>query len=305
MPAGTKAHIPFDTPTIAEQLKLANYNTQMIGKWHLGFASMNMTPNGRGFNDYLGYYNGAEHYYTHENSGYDLVYNGLPQQQLNGTYSSDIFFGHFFEYLSKYYNKSNSNDYINKPLYMYLALQTIHCPIEAPPIKNINGKNMTDLYNKQCNHIGNKERMIYCQKLQYVDVYIGQLIDLYKKLDLWDNTLLILTTDNGGMPNWNASGALNATFTASCGQNYPLRGGKATLFQGGVMGLSYVSGPLIPSHLMGTKNDNLFGAIDWFPSILSFIGYDNLIPNNLDGKNIMNSLFNNTNFDRTQIILFE
>eukprot|EP01084_Bolivina_argentea_P116814 207482_1 len=56
---------------------------------------------------------------------------------------------------------------------------------------------------------------------------------------------------------------------------------------------------------MGTKNDNLFGAIDWFPSILSFIGYDNLIPNNLDGKNIMNSLFNNTNFDRTQIILFE
>ena len=51
---GCKGHIPFNIPTIAELLKLSGYNTQMIGKWHVGYASYNMTPTGRGFNDFLG-----------------------------------------------------------------------------------------------------------------------------------------------------------------------------------------------------------------------------------------------------------
>ena len=53
LPAGCRGHIPFDTKTIAEAMKSAGYNTQMIGKWHLGYAANNMTPTGRGFNDYF------------------------------------------------------------------------------------------------------------------------------------------------------------------------------------------------------------------------------------------------------------
>eukprot|EP01084_Bolivina_argentea_P217926 369925_1 len=99
LPMGCKGHIPFNTPTIAELMKTAGWNTQMIGKWHLGYAASNMTPTGRGFNDYYGYYNGAEDYYFHDTggnsnnpqaaSGYDLVYNNIPQKQNNGTYNAD------------------------------------------------------------------------------------------------------------------------------------------------------------------------------------------------------------------------
>eukprot|EP01083_Nonionella_stella_P298320 1012708_1 len=146
---GEIAHIPFNNRTIAEQLKSVGYNTQMIGKWHLGYAAVNMTPTGRGFNDYFGYYNGAEDYYTHmTQGGYDLVYNNVAQNQDAGDYTADKFFEYYMNYLEKYYNKSSSN-YIKQPLYMYLALQTIHAPIQKPPIVNINGQDMSDIYDKQ------------------------------------------------------------------------------------------------------------------------------------------------------------
>eukprot|EP01084_Bolivina_argentea_P193959 332742_1 len=304
MPNGLKAHIPFEIPTIAELMKKANYNTQMIGKWHLGFAAKNMTPTGRGFDNYYGYYSGTEDYYYHTfDGGYDLVFDNIPQtgNDINGTYVADLFFDYYNKYLFNTYNVSNG---ANKPLFMYLSLHTIHAPIEKPPLINMYNQNMTNVYNKECGHIGYKERMIYCQQMQYIDVYIGKLIEIYKQLNMWNNTLLIVTTDNGGMPAWNATKLFNASYATSVGQNYPLRAGKVTLFQGGVLGLAFVSGPLVPESVRGTVNDGLFGCIDWVPSILSFIGYENLIPLQMDGINIFNSLFNNTKFDRSEYIIF-
>ena len=52
----TMEHLPYDAPTIAELLKKAGYRTHMLGKWHLGYASWNMTPTARGFDTHYGYY---------------------------------------------------------------------------------------------------------------------------------------------------------------------------------------------------------------------------------------------------------
>ena len=59
---GETQHIPFAAPTIAELLKKAGYQTHMLGKWHLGYASWNMTPTARGFDSHYGYLQGAEDY---------------------------------------------------------------------------------------------------------------------------------------------------------------------------------------------------------------------------------------------------
>eukprot|EP01084_Bolivina_argentea_P215455 365791_1 len=83
VPAATTQHIPFDTPTMAELLKDAGYVTHGLGKWHLGYASWNMTPIGRGFDSYFGYFQGEQFYYNH------TLQAATPEQQ-------DVFGGYDF-----------------------------------------------------------------------------------------------------------------------------------------------------------------------------------------------------------------
>eukprot|EP01084_Bolivina_argentea_P205362 350835_1 len=298
MSQGTKCHLPYDQPTMPELLReYGSMNTQMIGKWHLGYASLNDTPIGRGFNGYYGYYGGAQDYYTHiQQGGYDFHRNNNIDYSAAGQYSEDLYFNYFFNFLNENYGKKN-----NKPLFMYLATQTIHAPIynQAPP-----NNSMTQQY-EYCYKINDTCRATYCLKISYLDGYIGKLINLYKQLDMWKDTLMVVTTDNGGMVHNFTTHLVPNEFVATCGSNYPLRAGKTTTFQGGVKGVGFVTGGdnVMPSNKRGTKSDNIYHAGDWLPSFMSIIGKNVNIPNNLDGKNVFDSLFDSKIWNRTRIIL--
>eukprot|EP01084_Bolivina_argentea_P227484 384183_1 len=103
-----------------------------------------------------------------------------------------------------------------------MAFQTIHVPVlnfdgtpENPPITY-----------DECTSITDEGRQTYCNKVKYLDTQIGAMIDLYRKYSLYDNTLFVLTTDNGGMTFHN--GNYNQTKVNrgnSWGYNWPLRGG--------------------------------------------------------------------------------
>ena len=54
----------------------------------------------------------------------------------------------------------------------------------------------------ECNEITNEGRKTYCNKIQYLDNVIADYINSFKTYNLWDDTLLIFSTDNGGMPHW-------------------------------------------------------------------------------------------------------
>jgi len=64
--AGEKRALPSQFKLLPEYLKKLNYSTHLVGKWHQGFQHWNNTPTYKGFDSFLGYYNGYIGYFTHD-----------------------------------------------------------------------------------------------------------------------------------------------------------------------------------------------------------------------------------------------
>eukprot|EP00931_Biecheleriopsis_adriatica_P054194 TRINITY_DN31864_c0_g1_i1.p1 TRINITY_DN31864_c0_g1~~TRINITY_DN31864_c0_g1_i1.p1 ORF type:complete len:257 (+),score=42.39 TRINITY_DN31864_c0_g1_i1:324-1094(+) len=95
-----------------------------------------------------------------------------------------------------------------------------------------------------------------------MDEAVGNLTTALKETGMWHDTLFIFSTDNGGPLKEGAS-------------NYPLRGGKANLWEGGVRGLGFVNGGAkagLSRDVRGTVNRNLMHVTDWLPTLCEVAG---------------------------------
>lgn len=266
-------------------LKKAGYTTWALGKWHLGYLTNKYTPTYRGFDHYLGYYSGAEEHFTHTKGGegytaFDLANNTENVVQPcrgsvgpNGTYSSYLYGNETLRLL-------HAHD-PNKPLYIYLAWNNVHAPCEAP--SNYVAANM---------HIQNNGRRNFASMMSALDDQLTAVVDTLKNKGMWDNTVLIFTTDNGGNLGGN-------------GNNYPLRGGKYTFWQGGVRGVSFVSSPLLPMSFQGKTWSGAAHAADWYTTIAALAGVSTLNTGPLppDGVNLWPSLLQNSSSPRSEVVL--
>ena len=181
--------LPLDLTIIPGDLKRAGYETHAIGKWHLGFFEPRYVPTARGFDTYFGYYLGAEDYYKHDRAdngdqGYDLRNYTTPVMD-NGNYSTYLYGNETIRLLTEYDNSDQEN-----PFFIYLPFQAVHEPLQAPQY-------IIDSFNDT---IPNKNRAKKAAMVIVVDAVIGEIVDFLKnksKTKLWDNLMLIFSTDNG------------------------------------------------------------------------------------------------------------
>jgi arylsulfatase A-like enzyme len=259
-----------------------------VGKWHVGHSSWEQTPTFRGFDSFFGFYQGGQDYFTHKSAGgVDLHKDVSPNcgkgcSQIadeTGNYSTHVFTREAIQVVENHARRfgsgSNNSKDDTAPLFLYLAYQAVHCPDEVPPEYKVPYQNRTDWTN---------QRKTYAGMLTAADEGIGNLTSVLKDTGLWDNTLVVLTTDNGGPT------------TVGCTQgssNYPKRGGKCSLWEGGTTGDALLAGPALPSLLSvsGSKEttrgpsrfQHLFHVVDWFPTLAEWVG---VVPANqtaLDG----------------------
>ena len=101
-----------------------------------------------------------------------------------------------------------------------------------------------------------------------MDKAIYQVVKSYKQFDFWENTVLIFSSDNGGNVKAGAS-------------NWPLRGQKGSMYDGGIRSIGFVHSPLLPVKRMGTTSYHLMHVTDWFPTIMHLAGCQTL---NFGGK---------------------
>jgi len=118
----------------------------------------------------------------------------------------------------------------------------------------------------------NYDRGAICQKMYEVDLRIGELMLLLKGRGIWDDTLVILTNDNGGTSGQNPSltgGAKEYNYAI----NWPLRGVKTSYYEGAVKTILAFSGGALPSTLRATENSDLHHVSDIAPTIAAVAGF--------------------------------
>ena len=246
------------------------------------------TPTYRGFDTFYGYYNAAEDYFAHTCNGtyrgvnvhpelvtaVDMHNDKKPVLDQNNTYSTHLFTKKIQEVII-------SHDSNIGPFFIYAAYQAVHEPLQVP-----------DEYMEKCSHIPYKayNRPIFCAMMQALDEGIGNVTKTLDASGYLDNTIIILTTDNGGQ-------------TARGSSNLPLRGNKVTVFEGGVRGVSFVWGKV----LQKTNYDyvGLIHITDWYRTIaegIAGVKLGNEVAK-LDGFNMWSAITQNFHSPRNEILL--
>lgn len=257
-PGGT-AHLPLDVPTLPELLKLQGYATAMLGKWHLGYAAWRYTPTGRGFDEFLGYLQGQEDYFDKSLGlkgdsfrGFDFWRNRSVARDGAGAYSLNQYMAQFDDVLARYAAAhADAAAKAAHPLFLYFSLQTVHLPLQsARPAGEA-----------ACAGIEDKWRRVYCSMLVEADDALGRAVAKLKALGMWEDTLFVISTDNGGMVRWGEAADGSPTWPASAGSNHPLRAGKTALFEGGVRATGVVTGGAADV-AKGTRYKGLMHVVD-------------------------------------------
>ncbi|XP_077999882.1 arylsulfatase B-like [Glandiceps talaboti] len=252
--------LPLDEVTLPQKLQQYGYSTHMVGKWHLGFYKKECLPNYRGFQSFLGFYQAMGDYYHHNVStgpfnAWDFRRDDdVIANEYAGKYSTHVFAEEAQRIIE---NHDNSN-----PLFLYLSFQAVHTPLQVP-------SRYSDLYKDLIPD--NEERRIYAGMTTCMDEAIGNVTRTLQQTGLWENTVLIFSTDNGGLH--------------LLGSNWPLRGGKGTLYEGGVKGVGFVTSSLLGDHVRGTSTKELIHISDWFPTLVRLAGGTLIGNKKLDGYN--------------------
>ena len=281
--------LPLSEETIAERFKTAGYKTGFFGKWHLG--EQGYYPEDQGFDINIGgHWAGqpASYFYPYKNDRKRWDVPGLEGGE-EGEYLTDRLTQESIKFLEA--NQKN-------PFLLYLAYYTVHTPIQAKEeliikytkknskISEVlpNYKLEREVHTKQ-----QQDNPAYAGMVQSLDESVGKLLESLEKLGLSDNTIIILTSDNGGLttlpPNRNPPTAV-----------LPLRAGKGWLYEGGIRVPLIVKWPGTVEP--GTKNDSPVTGTDYYPTLLEMANLSSHSNTYPDGKSMVPFLKSNEFMDR-------
>jgi len=270
--------------TIAEALNSNGYATMISGKWHLGEDSL-FWPENQGFDVNKGGYSKGSPNKSNNSNGYFSPY-GNPRLEDGpvGEYLTDRQTDEAIKFLE---------DSRDEPFFLYLSYYAVHNPMQGKEElihyfqakADSMGLSDTEPFTKEKEWIklapkGNfKERTIqsypvYAAMIYSVDENLGKLFNRLRELRIDKNTIIIFTSDNGGL----------STSEGSPTTNFPLRAGKGWLYEGGIREPLIIKAPGIIKE-PGVSNVPV-STIDFFPTILEMTGTP-LPPSKIDGISIM------------------
>jgi arylsulfatase A-like enzyme len=244
--------LPIDRVTIANAMKGAGYATALYGKWHLGEKG-EYHPGKRGFDDAI----------VSMGKHFDFTTNPkVPVPE--GAYLADFLTDHAVKFIEK--NKA-------RPFFLYLSHFGVHSPWDAK-------KELVQKY-KNKKGVNGHDDPVYAAMIESIDESVGRVMKALSDLGLEKDTIVIFISDNGGVGGYAAAGVNARSIT----NNFPLRGGKGMLYEGGIRVPCIIRWPgHVPA---GRSSDQPAAHIDLFPTFVEIAGKKNLPKQPLDGVSLV------------------
>jgi arylsulfatase A-like enzyme len=165
-----------------------------------------------------------------------------------------------------------------KPFFLYVAYSVPHYPLDEPEewVSLYDGLNMKP------------SRKWFAASVTHMDAGIGKIIDALSNTRQRENTLVLFISDNGGQHSWHSNTEYRGKYADKphdvLGNNYPLRGWKVDLYEGGIRVPAFVNWP---GHLKPGVIDAPIHVSDWLPTLCDLTGSEQSLQKlNPDGRNI-------------------
>jgi arylsulfatase A-like enzyme len=248
--------------TLAEMFKDNGYQTGHFGKWHLG--SEPYSPLQHGFDVDVPHHAGpgpAGSYvapWKFKDFDHDPL---IPDEHIEDRMAKEAVA--FME------------QHKDQPFFLNYWMFSVHAPFDAK-------RKLIDKYRKNVDPTGSQRCPTYAAMIESMDDAIGTLLDTLDRLKIADNTIIVFASDNGG----NMYNLVDGVIATS---NAPLRGGKATMYEGGVRGPAIVVQPGVIE--AGSRSDQVIQSSDFYPTLLEMLSIEPEPNQTFDGISIVPALY--------------
>lgn len=266
--------LPLSEITLADALKAQGYHNGIVGKWHLGLSPV-LAPTQRGFDEFVGFPGGAALFapvddptvksiklpwsgidgYLYANLTHNIWRDGKPVPAEG--YMTEVLGDEAVSFIDR--NKAD-------PFFLYLAFTAPHNPIQAPLS-----------YFDRLSHIKDERARTYYAMIESMDDQVSRVIEKLKTEGLYENTIIIFTSDNGG-----------ALYHRVPTENLPFRGWKTSYFEGGLNVPFFIQWPAQVK--AGTILPGVASSLDFFPTLVAAAGGVMPSDREYDGMNILPAL---------------
>ena len=255
--------------TLAEAFQQGGYQTGFVGKWHLSKGLEGSLPTDQGFD-----VNVAGSFWGHPHRGFFSPY-GMPNLQdgPKGEYLPDRLTTEAIRVMGDFAKEEN-------PWFLYMSYYTVHSPFHSKPEK-------TRKYAAKAKQKKVKlKNPAYSGMVESMDDNVGRLLNWLDKKDLLKDTIVIFTSDNGGM--------VKAT------TNQPLRSFKGDLYEGGIRVPCIIDWPGIIQP--GLVSDVPVHGSDFYSTLLAMTGLPKRSEQHQDSVNLVPLLKGDGDFQRDPMV---
>jgi arylsulfatase A-like enzyme len=282
IPQPSKVHLPSDETTLGEAFQEAGYETGYIGKWHLGAKDENM-PQSNGFGwtkavNRAGQPASYYHPYSREKKN-GIGYWDVPDMEDSqpGDYLTDHLTDHAIDFVTA------DRD---KPFLLCFSHYAVHTPIQSPEtlVEKYRLKSKEQFDGSASELVAERNNAVtttrqddpaYAAMVENLDSNVGRVLDALERSGKSENTIIIFTSDNGGLTTLRKRGGPTSV--------KPLRAGKGWCYEGGIRVPTLISWPAVLQ-----SNETAVPAIttDIFPTLLELAAIPSLPGQHLDGLSL-------------------